>query len=66
MERVNQVHLNFYICRRVVLAEHTSVIDHWRVTQDIDFANMRDMPVIEQNAVIIYYEAAGAVSQLRT
>ena len=46
------------------MAEHTPVIDHWRVTQDVDFTKMTDMPVVEQNAVIIYYESGGAVSQI--
>ena len=57
--------MNYYVfCRRVVVAEHSTVIDHWRVTQDVDFRKMSDMPVVEQNAVIIYYESGGAVSQL--
>ena len=38
------------------------MIDHWRVTQEIDFTKMTDMPVVQQNAVIIYFESGGAVS----
>lgn len=60
---IGDVPLSHCTCRRVVIAEHTSVIDHWRVTQDIDFTKMTDMPVVQKNAVVIYYEAGGAVSQ---
>jgi vacuolar protein sorting-associated protein 13A/C len=49
--------------KRIIIAEYTSMIDVWREAQEVEFALMTDMPLIDSHSIIVNYESGGVIKQ---